>query len=285
VTGDVRYGVAGWSYPDWRDRVYPKSCKDTLRFVADYVDFIEVNSTFYGTPDPRVVEGWLRRTAHRDGFFFTAKLPREVTHQENLAPDVVEPFRAALQPAHDAGRLRALLAQFSYRLVAGERAFELLAGIAAAFSELAPLVLEVRHRSWRDAGAQAIARSAGFALAHLDYPGSEGGFAAPDDGAADALVYLRLHGRNRSTWFSREAGRDAVYDWIYSPREVEHIDARIERALEQTGSVLVVANNHFEGKAMKVLVELAARRRGKVPVPPLLVELYPELRALALAAE
>ena len=32
------FGVAGWSYDDWKDVVYPRGCKDTLRAVAELVD-------------------------------------------------------------------------------------------------------------------------------------------------------------------------------------------------------------------------------------------------------
>ena len=34
TTPEVLFGVAGWSYPDWRGVVYPAGCKDTLRAVA-----------------------------------------------------------------------------------------------------------------------------------------------------------------------------------------------------------------------------------------------------------
>ena len=30
----VRFGIAGWSYDDWRGVVYPRTCADTLRFCA-----------------------------------------------------------------------------------------------------------------------------------------------------------------------------------------------------------------------------------------------------------
>ena len=47
--GTVRFGPAGWDYPDWKGKVYPVPKPkgfDPLRYLADYFDTIEINSTF-----------------------------------------------------------------------------------------------------------------------------------------------------------------------------------------------------------------------------------------------
>ena len=36
----MKFGIAGWSYDDWKGVVYPRGCKDTLRFCAEHVDLI-----------------------------------------------------------------------------------------------------------------------------------------------------------------------------------------------------------------------------------------------------
>ena len=49
----IRIGPAGWSYPDWEGQVYPKPKPrgfDPLRYLAQYFDTIEINSTFYRIP-------------------------------------------------------------------------------------------------------------------------------------------------------------------------------------------------------------------------------------------
>ena len=73
------FGVAGWSYEDWKGIVYPRNCKDTLRAVAQRVGLIEINSTFYGLPSAKNCRSWIERTADL-GTQFTAKLPKEFTH-------------------------------------------------------------------------------------------------------------------------------------------------------------------------------------------------------------
>ncbi|MEZ5975025.1 MAG: hypothetical protein R3E96_09340 [Planctomycetota bacterium] len=52
----IAVGPAGWSYPDWDGKVWPKhKTKDFhgLAFLARYVTCLEVNSTFYAMPQSR----------------------------------------------------------------------------------------------------------------------------------------------------------------------------------------------------------------------------------------
>ena len=60
----IRVGTAGWSYADWEGRVYPRSKSPgfhALAFLARFVDCVEINSSFYATPDPRHAQDWVRR--------------------------------------------------------------------------------------------------------------------------------------------------------------------------------------------------------------------------------
>jgi uncharacterized protein YecE (DUF72 family) len=46
----IRFGPAGWEYPDWRGTVYPVPAPrgfDRLRFLAAFFGTVEVNATFY----------------------------------------------------------------------------------------------------------------------------------------------------------------------------------------------------------------------------------------------
>jgi len=49
-----------------------------LREYAEEFDSVEVDSTFYGTPQPERVRKWAAQVP--DGFTFALKLPREITH-------------------------------------------------------------------------------------------------------------------------------------------------------------------------------------------------------------
>jgi uncharacterized protein YecE (DUF72 family) len=289
--GRLRVGVSGWSYEDWRGIVYPRGCRDTLRAVARCVDFLEINTTFYRTPRREVVSGWVQRTDDL-GTRFTAKLPQELTHGEADAAGCAASFAQAVEPLLDSDRLDALLAQFSFRLEAEASAFERLASIARAFAPFrTPLLVEVRHRSWRNAAAQARLVDLGLTPIHLDYADMAAGFAGPgaDIAAhADAPVYLRCHGRNAEAWFDADAGRDATYDWLYSAGEIDSMTQRLDALAEASAgrTQMAAANNHFQGQAMVLALTLRARSLGqKVDVPDGLLARYPSLREIARHAQ
>lgn len=256
--GEVLFGVAGWSYPDWQGIVYPKNCKDTLRAVAERVDLIEINNTFYRPPNPKHGASWVKRTEDL-GTRFTAKLPREFTHVREFDATFVQDVVDGFAPLFESGRMLGVLAQFNHELRYGPAAVDLLARIADAFGGRTNVFVEVRHRSFDDAGALDALRGLGLGVLDLDYPGQQSGFGRshPVAGVAseDGLAYFRLHGRN-TAWFKKGAGRDEVYDWEYSRAEVEQIERRLERIRAGAVRTIVVANNHFEGKAMKLVDQL-----------------------------
>ena len=60
----------------------------------------------------------------------------------------------------------------------------------------------------------------------------------------------------------------ASRNWEYSAREVQQIEARVQRIQKDATRTAVVANNHFHGKAMKLVDELLAwYRDGGAPGP------------------
>src|SRR5947208_16034557 len=80
----IHIGPAGWSYADWRGRVYPESAGtkfDTLALVAKYFDTAEINSSFYHPPSPSTARSWLQRIEHNPNFIFTAKFYKVFTHE------------------------------------------------------------------------------------------------------------------------------------------------------------------------------------------------------------
>lgn len=261
--GEILFGVAGWSYADWKGIVYPRGCKDTLRAVAERVSMVEINSTFYAVPSAKNCSSWVQRTEDL-ATKFTAKLPQDFTHRrrfdDQLIASVVEGFR----PLAESGRLEGLLAQFNYELQNNQQSIDLVRRLADAFATTAPLFVEVRHKSWNALdGLQALAQH-GVGVLELDYPGTVGGFSRDTTGVrANGIAYFRLHGRNRA-WFRRDAGRDEVYDWRYSEGEVEQLWSRLQRIQKDATRTIVVANNHFHGKAMEVIEELLAYYRQQV---------------------
>ena len=80
----IYVGTAGWSYKDWEGIVYPAQIKKSqhpVEFLANYLDVLEINTSFYGHVKPEWGKLWSRMArAVNPAFMFTAKLNRAFTH-------------------------------------------------------------------------------------------------------------------------------------------------------------------------------------------------------------
>lgn len=173
MAGKIYIGIAGWSYPDWEGIVYPDAKTDQLKFVSQFVDCIELNSTFYRPPDEKNSKAWLEKTRERTDFFFTAKLHRDFTHEGKIDAAMVKSFHTGLLPMLEAGKLKNLLAQFSFAFTDTEENRLLLSKIVENFSACFSLAVEVRHISWQKVAALKFIESLGVTLCNLDYPPRE----------------------------------------------------------------------------------------------------------------
>jgi uncharacterized protein YecE (DUF72 family) len=276
----IRFGPAGWSYPDWAGVVYPEPRPrgfDPLAFLARYFDTIEVNSTFYRPPAPETPRRWARRVSENARFRFTAKLWRRFTHERESAwtQDDVDAVRAGLDPLVETSRLGAVLVQFPWSFKASASSLEWLADIAAVFKEY-PLVVEVRHASWNRPEFYEWLGRRDTGFVNIDQPVFRRSI-EPSAKAYGRVGYVRLHGRNYEDWFREDAGRDARYDYLYERAELEPWVERI-RELADGGlveDIYVVTNNHFRGQAVANAVMLASMiRRRPQQAPETLLEAF-----------
>ena len=276
----VSVGVAGWSYDDWNGYVYPRGTRDKLRFLAGYLDMIEINSSFYRPPQKKTVESWLRRTSDLPRFFFSAKLGQEITHRGRFDSHTVTAFRNAFEPMAEAGKLKHILAQFRWDFADSEEKRNHLSAICDKFADLSNVTFELRHKSWQSSDALAFLEELGATVANLDYPVTGNPFNMRTCQVGEH-AYLRLHGRNSKAWFSKGAGRDETYNYLYSANEMEDI---VDRAVELAGmskSLTLVANNHYQGKEVLNALEIKSKITGeKLDVPPDLARKYPRLKKI-----
>lgn len=291
--GNIKIGVAGFSYKDWQGVVYPPSLKAGARveYLAHFFDLIEINTSFYGHIKPAVGKQWCRMAAGANPkFMFTAKLNRAFTHSPVA---VIEPTSAkTIRPGDSDERdakagydaiaaenmLGALLAQFpiSFKCTDENRAYvEQLVRLFRIY----PLVLEIRHASWNQPEVLEWLQGLQVGLCNIDQP-LLGRAVRPSAHATSVVGYIRLHGRNYKQWFAETNVRDR-YDYLYSTEELAKWK---DRALEVAGkaeTTYVVANNHNLGKAAVNALELISMIEArKVQAPPTLVSHYPELKQL-----
>ena len=278
----LHIGTAGWSYKDWQGIVYPQPRPrdfDELTYLSDHFNTIEVNSTFYRPPSPKMSEGWLRKTAHRDDFSFTAKLWQRFTHERDAAytPDDVSVYREGIAPLADARKLGGLLVQFPWSFRNSQDAREHLARIADHFADFR-LFLELRHASWITDPCIDLFRKLRYNFVNIDQPQSPTGI-PPTDIATGSAAYFRFHGRNAAAWFDRKAGRDERYNYLYSDAELNPWVDRIRKVIGEVEVVHVVTNNHYRGQAVANALQLMKKLTGKsLAVPPTMLEAFPFLR-------
>jgi len=277
---DIHIGPAGWSYADWRGRVYPEGAGskfDTLALVARYFDTAEINGSFYHPPSPDTARSWLRRIEHNPNFIFTAKLYRTFTHERGKATKEDEKaFRGGIDPLMEAGKLGAVLMQFpwSFKNDRDERGY--LDQLCGRFKDY-PLVVELRHESWNNPRILQTLEDLGVGLCDIDQPLFANSI-KPAAEVTSPISYIRLHGRNYQNWFREEADVVERYDYLYSRDELEPWVGRIKQVAEKAKQTFVITNNHARGQSLVNAFEvLALLEEERVPAPAKLIESYPRL--------
>lgn len=153
MSGRVRVGIGGWTYPPWRGSFYPDGLPQAreLEFAARQLGAIEINATFYGRQKPASWAAWAGMVP--DGFQFAVKGSRYCVTRPKLA-DAGEGVAGFLEQGLSA--LGSKLGPILWMLAA-RRAFD--EQDIAAFFRLLPReldglrlrhVIEPRHESFRD---------------------------------------------------------------------------------------------------------------------------------------
>ncbi|MDQ7778288.1 MAG: DUF72 domain-containing protein [Planctomycetota bacterium] len=282
MANSLLVGTAGWSFEDWKGIVYPPDAgRDfkPLRYIADFYDCIEVNSSFYRIPAKKMMQSILALAAHKPGFTFCVKLFQGFTHGagKSLDKEAVAAFRTGIEPLLAANKLGAVLVQFPWSFRFDAAAREWVKKVAAAFPEVNK-VLEVRHISWGTEEAFSFMRDTGLNFCNIDQPASKTGI-PPTTVLTGRTGYVRLHGRNSENWFKKDAGRDARYDYYYSFKELDEWVVRIKELAARADTLFVITNNHYRGQGAANALQLMSRLLGKkVPVPAPMLEHFPELK-------
>ncbi len=78
--GQIRIGIAGWRYDEWRGTFYPEDLtqKRELEYASRQLNSIELNGTFYSTQRPKSFQQWSKDTP--DDFVFSIKGSQFITH-------------------------------------------------------------------------------------------------------------------------------------------------------------------------------------------------------------
>ena len=192
LTTAVRVGTAGWAIPKAVREALPAEGVGLARYAARF-DAVEINATFYRAPRPDTLPRWAATVP--DGFQFSLKVPKTVSHEARLV-DVAAPLAAFITQARTLGdRLGPLLLQLPPSLAFDpERAGPVCRQLRESG---APVACEPRHASWFTAEADGLLTEWGVARVAADpalHPG------AGEPGGWRGLIYRRLHGSPRVYW-------------------------------------------------------------------------------------
>jgi len=275
VGGKILIGTASWSDPGFVERWYPKKMPagERLAWYAQHFELVEVNSTFYSVPEPRMVERWCAATP--DGFTFDVKMHQlfsfHSTSAKMLPPDLqkraetdakgkvkstaelqealLKIFLRSMSIIRDAGKLGVLLLQLSPAFSPRRHQLNELEPLIEMLSDH-DLAIEFRNRNW--AVGDQLESTIDFVREHhaifvnVDAPASDHFTVMPsdlDEVTNPKIAYLRLHGRNAKAYITGKTVA-ARFDYDYKGEEIAEIVDRSKKLSKEARDVHVIFNNN-----------------------------------------
>jgi uncharacterized protein YecE (DUF72 family) len=267
MAGRVVVATGGWSAAEW----YPRglSARERLPWLAERLEAVEIDSSFYALPAARTVQRWAKITPER--FVFTAKLHRALSRHaaplkslptdlrdgvsltergrvvldDDLEATLCARTLAVFEPLYASGRLGCLLLQLTPAFNPGEHRLAELEPLIQALAPV-PLAIELRHRDWMNRRDETLAwfRDVGAAFVSVDTPSSSAPMAMPRDDAVTRadLAYLRAHGRNAERYVRGRSAADR-FDYAYSAAELRDLAIRAQALAEEAERVVCVFTN------------------------------------------
>lgn len=140
---ELSIGCAKWNRQDLKG-FYPRGTKDELAYYATQFNSIELNATFYRSPDRRQVETWKSKTPA--GFKFFPKVPNTISHFKRLinVKQPVEEFCDAV--SHFEDQLGMSFLQMHDNFKPGD--FDRVEAFVRDYPKAIPLGIEVRNEAW-----------------------------------------------------------------------------------------------------------------------------------------
>lgn len=232
----VFLGTSGWSYKDWIGPFYTGKDKSLLQAYAKVFKTVEIDSTFYRYPSKGAVMGWAKYSP--EGFVYTAKLPRLITHEKKLelaqgVEEDLDKFIELIEPLSLSGKLGCLLIQlppkFDYKPKELEDFFKIL-------PTHIKFAIEFRDPSWMRQETWSLLEKYNMAYTIVDEP-----LLPPEVHFTSIIAYFRWHGKGTRPW----------YNYRYNVGELEPWVPKIKEAAEKVKTVYGYFNNHFHGYAVE----------------------------------
>lgn len=232
-TGVHHIGTSGWSYDHWDHVFYPPDLppRRRLEHYTAHFGTVELNASFYRWPRESGFVSWRRRLP--EGFLFSVKAPRGLTHAKKLYAPEVWVDRIA-RCWHELGDRRGvLLVQLPPNFSRDDARLDYFLD---RLPDWISTCVEFRHPSWDHPEVYALLERHGAAYCVMS------GAGLPCVLRATApFVYVRLHGPDH----------EHLYGGSYSDEELGWWAERI-REWEAAGKdVFAYFNNDGGGNAVR----------------------------------
>lgn len=243
----IHIGTSGWSYKDWVGPFYPEGTKaaDYLSRYAEEFNTVEIDSTFYGIPRESTVIKWNESTP--EGFIFSPKIPKEITHEKRLK-NIESLWEKFIQIMEILGpKLGPLVLQFDYKF-RYEDHFDYLEQFLKRYSEGLRLCVEVRNRDWHRESFYDMLSNYGVALVLNDIY-----YMPRVVRLTSEFTYIRLLGNRKqipNNFSHVRVNRDSDLDWWTN---------WIKNFLDKELEVYVYSNNRYQGYAPATIEQIKTR--------------------------
>lgn len=229
----LKLGCAGWSYKEWVGPLYDQT-KNMLQQYAKVFGTVEINSSFYRSPDEGVIRGLTKYP--KKGFMFSAKINQKFTHDlalrmDETVQDELDAFVALFDPLLTTDRMRCFLIQLPPSLKMNENRLE---DFLAALPTRYDYVIEFRHQSWLNDSTWPILSKYETSYCIVDEPRLP-----PEIHITSPIGYIRWHGRGDRPWYNYRYTESQLRAWI----------PKIKEVAENTSTTYGIFNNHFHGYA------------------------------------
>ena len=233
----ILLGTSGWSYEDWVGVFYRSSNESKLYRYSRTFETVEIDSTFYSYPDPRVIASMEKVVP--ENFIFSAKVPRLITHKKRLSlsegiEEDLNRFLEILRPLSNSGKLGVLLIQlppsFTY-----DKHEDLLKNFLKILPNDYRFAVEFRDPSWLRENSLNLLSRYEVAYTIVDEP-----LLPPELHVTTDFSYVRWHGRGVNPWYNYHYSREGLEPWKDKLNELS----------DKVDVIYGYFNNHFHGYAV-----------------------------------
>ncbi len=291
----IRVGTASWTYPTMTAGTvfYPKgadSAEERLQYYASQFPLVEVDSTYYALPFPKMAELWRDRTP--PDFVFdvkahalmtgqpteTKRLPKQLREElpleladkpriyardlpAEMLDAVWDTFLDGLAPLRESGQLGSILMQYpKWFFPISQSREEILAAKERFGDQL--FAVELRNGSWFN--EKNVERSLRFLTDNeipfvmVDEPQGFKSSVPPLVAVTSPhLALMRFHGRNAATWEQKGITPAERFRYLYDRDELADWAPRLRDAAKNTRDMHVLMNNCYANYGSTNARELA----------------------------